>query len=76
VKELDAKGTFLDFLYEKGVLDEHELDVIKTITTRQARNSKLLDFIRKTTLTEYKRFLEALNESHQSHIRDKLQNGQ
>lgn len=72
VGELDSKRTLLDILLQCEVLDEHELDEIRNLTVRHDRNVKLLDFILRTTPEQYEKFLEALQESHQDHVRGTL----
>ena len=72
MEEMEAEGTLLDCLKQCEVLDEQELDEIRALTVRHERNAKLLDFILRTTSTQYDKFLEALRESRQERVYNKL----
>ena len=69
---MDTEGTLFNILLQYEILDEQELDEIRATAVRHERNTKLLDFILRTTSAQYAKFLEALKESRQERVYDKL----
>ena len=65
VDEMNVEGTLLYYLLQYKVLDEQEWNEIRALTTRHKRNTKLLDFILRTTSVQYGKFLASLRESEQ-----------
>ena len=65
---METGGDLLDRLYQNEVLDEQEVAEIRAINLRHKKNEKLLEFILRTTSTQYNTFLKALKESKTEHV--------
>ena len=72
LNNLNAKVDLLDHLYVSGVLlsDEHEL--IKSQKTSETQNQELLSVLKRKNKDHFDKFLEALDRTQQSYIRNRL----
>jgi len=72
-KNMTLSGTsLLDTLLERGVLDNQEVDEIKSKTTNHERVDQLLQLILRTSQEQYHKFLDSLNKAHHKHVWIKL----
>lgn len=55
-------------LQTKGVLDQRDVDKIQTENTEDGKNEKILDIIKRKPNSAYLKFIDALNETGQSHV--------
>ena len=71
VRVLDT--TLVPHLLQSGVLDEQEVDDVKSKKTEQDKTDALLHCIMRTSAGQYRNFLSALIDSDQEFICTKLQ---
>ena len=67
-----SRSILLDRLLECGVLDEQEVDEIRSKNTERDKVRELLDVLFRTSDVQYQHFLEALNAADHEHVYDKL----
>ena len=72
LSEMEPDALLLSHLQQFNVLDEQEVAEIRTLTVRQSKNEKLINFLLRTTTQQYVKFLEALQESKQYLVHDGL----
>ena len=63
-----SQSNLLDHLLNSRVLDEHEVEEIKSQKTESKRIDKLLFIILRTSPEQYESFLEALSESNHQFV--------
>ena len=68
VEEMETEGALLNLLYQHEVLDEQEVAEIRAINLSHKKNEKLLEFVLRTTSTQYETFVRALKESNPKHV--------
>jgi len=77
VENLDLKFSgLLDQLYADDVVDVHEMDDIQVQQTSSRQNEKLLCILSRKSVEQFQIFVQALDKSGQSHIRNTLENRQ
>jgi len=62
----------LDTLLETGVLDNQEVDEIRSKQSEHERINHLLHFIMRTSSEQYQLFLESLNQADHQHVYNEL----
>jgi len=67
-----AEPILLDTLLQLDVLDEQEVDDVRSKVTDHGRTDQLLQYILRSSYEQYLQFLEALNESNHQHVYIKL----
>jgi len=65
-------STLLDNLLETGVLDDQEVDEIRSKQTNYEGINHLLHFIMRTSSEQYQMFLESLNRADHQHVYKQL----
>ena len=68
VNNMNLKERVLDMLYSKSVLDNDELEEIRSASTRASMSSKLLSLIRRSSSEQYNVFLDVLRRNDQGHL--------
>jgi len=65
-------STLLDNLLETGVLDDQEVEEIRSKQTNYEGVNHLLQSIMRTSLEQYQLFLESLNRADHQHVYSEL----
>jgi len=60
------------YLYQSKVVDREQYEDVRTERTSTRQNERLLSFLGRKSSEEIQLFLDALDESGQSHIRDTI----
>jgi len=77
VENLDLRFLgLLDRLYTDNVVDLQEMEDIRVQQTSVRQNEKLLSLLSRKSAEQFQTFLQDLNKSGQSHIRNRLDNRQ
>jgi len=73
VDNLDAKHSGLvGELYQAEVLSEEEMDSINCELTSFTQNEKLLSMLSRKTNDQFDKFLDALDNTGQQHVRNRI----
>src|ERR1700761_4498847 len=69
VNNMNLKGMLvLDELYSKSILDNDELEEIRSASTHTSMNGKLLSLICRSSSEQYIVFLDVLRRNDQGHL--------
>jgi len=73
VDHLDAKHSGLvGELYSAGVLSQEERDNVSSELTSFAQNEKMLSMLSRKTKDQFDKFLDALDQTAQQHVRNRI----
>jgi len=73
VDHLDAKHSGLvGELYSAGVLSREERDNVSSELTSLSQNEKMLSMLSRKTKKEFDKFLDALDQTAQQHVRNHI----
>ncbi|KAK7503608.1 hypothetical protein BaRGS_00005147 [Batillaria attramentaria] len=73
LEHITIEGTTLvDILYQKEILTDDHMELIRVQAVTKEKITKLLDILRRRGPNSFQGFLEALDESGQKFVADKL----
>ena len=72
VDNLDVRGGLLDYLMVYSVLNNEEVDTINSEVMSFRQNEKLLSMLSRKTNDQFDKFLDALDETRQQHVRNHI----
>jgi len=68
VKMIDVDSSLLTHMLAARCITVTQKQIIESGSTPSQRNTTLLDFMRRTSISNYDKFIECLRASHQQHI--------